>query len=73
MENKKPGIFSPSLTPFPQFKKNEPDYESTLSAKMKDRYLCWKAANNLTLPMKEVYNQYTFHTNQVLFQLGMLI
>ncbi|XP_078330521.1 uncharacterized protein LOC144624537 [Crassostrea virginica] len=31
---------------------HEPDYESTLSAKMKD--LCRKAADNLSLPMKEI-------------------
>lgn len=36
---------------------HEPDYESTLSAKMKAE-LCQKAAANPTLPMKEVYNQY---------------
>ena len=36
---------------------HEPDYESTLSAMMKAD-LCQKAADNPTLPMKEVYNQY---------------
>ena len=36
---------------------HEPDYESTLSAKMKAD-LCQKAADNPTLSMKEVYNQY---------------
>ena len=34
---------------------HEPDYESTLSAKMKAG-LCQKAADNPTLPMKELYN-----------------
>ena len=35
----------------------KPDCESTLSAKMKAD-LCHKAADNPTLPMEEVYNQY---------------
>jgi hypothetical protein len=36
---------------------HEPDMEATLSAKMKSD-LCKRAADNPTLPMKEVYNQY---------------
>ena len=43
---------------------HEPDYESTLSAKMKD--LCRKAADNLSLPMKEVYNQYFSHKSSII-------
>ena len=44
---------------------HEPDYESTLSAKMKSD-LIWKAADNLTLPMKEVYNQYFSHKSSII-------
>ena len=36
---------------------HEPDMEAALSAKMKSD-LCERAADNPTLPMKEVYNQY---------------
>ena len=36
---------------------HEPDMEATLSAKMKSD-LCERAADNPTIPMKELYSQY---------------